>query len=241
VGDADAVPGDASFQIPVSMRNPSDMVRGIATVLLDEGNSLICDDCDPDPNRAPDFECFAEEQGDGSCKIIMVDVENDALIAKAGVFETVFSVQYRAKCGDLAASHFGGWPPVTTTIPPCDPPEGCIEVGISLEDTIVADVLEIGLEPICLEPPAQICFSSCGDVYPRETCGDGEVNIFDILEEIDFVLDIMEPSACQAERANVPTSLPPDCVAPDGIIDLFDILVIIDKALDRPNCCDYDR
>jgi hypothetical protein len=225
--------GGDIFRVPVSMINPSDKVLAIETVLLDEDNSLTCDDCMPDPNRAPDFECFAEEQGDGSCKIIMVVVDKAALIAEAGVYETVFTVQYHvSQCSDLTSQ-------VTKTVPPpCDPPEGCIEVGIALEDTIVVDESETGLEPICVEPPAQICFSSCGDVYPAKDCGDGVVNIFDILEEIDIVLGITEPSACQAEQANVPTSLPPDCVDPDGDINLFDVLVIIDKALDNPNCCD---
>jgi hypothetical protein len=237
VGEVNAHPGDSSVQVPVSMKNPSDKVLAIETVLLDEGNSsLTCDSCTPDPNRAPDFECFAEEQGDGSCKIIMVDVDKAALIAEAGVYETVFTVQYHvSQCSDLTSQ-------VTKTVPPpCDPPEGCIEVGIALEDTIVVDESETGLEPICVEPPVEICFSSCGDVYPAKDCGDGEVNIFDILEEIDIVLGITEPSACQAEQANVPTSLPPECVDPDDDINLFDVLVIIDKALDNPNCCDaYD-
>ena len=86
---------------------------------------------------------------------------------------------------------------------------------------------------------------ACGDVYPRDclpndpNCGDGVVDIFDILEEIDFVLGIIDPSDCQITRADVPTGTPPYCTPPDGIIDIFDVLVIIDMALGKPNCCDY--
>ena len=64
------------------------------------------------------------------------------------------------------------------------------------------------------------------------------INIIDILTEVDFVLTIEVPSACQAPRADVPTGTPPDCIVPDGVIDIRDIMVIIDKSLDRENCCD---
>ena len=78
-------------------------------------------------------------------------------------------------------------------------------------------------------------------MYPGESCGDGVVNIFDILEVIDIVLNIGEHSDCQLNQADVPTSTPPDCLDPDSDINIFDVLVIIDKALDKPNCCDaYD-
>jgi hypothetical protein len=85
----------------------------------------------------------------------------------------------------------------------------------------------------------------CGDVYPREsepeipTCGDGVVDIFDLLEEIDFALGKEVPSACQLPRADVPTGTPPNCTDPDTDVDIFDILVIINMALGKPNCCDY--
>lgn len=85
----------------------------------------------------------------------------------------------------------------------------------------------------------------CGDVYPREVppdkpyCGDGEVDIFDILGVIDIVLGVKEPTECQEGRADVSTGTPPYCTAPDGEIDIFDVLVLIKKALGKPNCCDF--
>ncbi|MBW1856205.1 MAG: hypothetical protein JRJ00_16305 [Deltaproteobacteria bacterium] len=97
-------------------------------------------------------------------------------------------------------------------------------------------------------------FRICGDVYPSDcyecaNCGDGVVDLFDILEEIDIVLGLQDASMCQMLHGDVPLGMPPYCGNPagvnppnceaDGEIDIFDALVIIDKALSRLNCCDY--
>jgi hypothetical protein len=93
----------------------------------------------------------------------------------------------------------------------------------------------------------------CGDVYPPDSfpgggdCGDGVVNEFDILEEIDFYLGLTEPTECQKARADMPNGKPPYCGNPagspncesDGMINIFDVLVVNDKALGQANCCDY--
>jgi hypothetical protein len=87
----------------------------------------------------------------------------------------------------------------------------------------------------------------CGDIEPGESapgagdCGDGDVDIFDILEEVAFALGTKTPDSCQAVRANVPTGTPPNCLDPDeeGVIDILDIMVIIDMALHRQDCCSY--
>jgi hypothetical protein len=75
------------------------------------------------------------------------------------------------------------------------------------------------------------------------------VDLFDILEEIDFILGLQVISNCQMLHGDVPLGMPPYCGNPagvtppncetDGVIDIFDALVIIDKALSRMNCCDY--
>ena len=91
----------------------------------------------------------------------------------------------------------------------------------------------------------------CGDIYPDKSleennygyiggdsnCGDGKVDIFDVIESIDIALDIGVHSDCQLTRADLPTGKPPQCLDPDGIVDVFDILVIIDVVLLRKNCC----
>jgi hypothetical protein len=93
----------------------------------------------------------------------------------------------------------------------------------------------------------------CGDVWPQAPgpgmigCGDGVVNIFDIVEMIDIILEYEVPSECQLARGDVPMGLPPYCGSPPGTpncegdsdIDIFDTLVVIDRTLNKYNCIDY--
>ena len=65
------------------------------------------------------------------------------------------------------------------------------------------------------------------------------MDIFDILEEMDFIIHIKDPDDCQAVRVDVPTGTPPNCDPPDGTIDVGDLMVIIDMALNRQDCCSY--
>jgi hypothetical protein len=79
-----------------------------------------------------------------------------------------------------------------------------------------------------------------GDVYPPATCGDGVIDIYDILTEVDFILGIQIPTACQDEKGDVPNGMPPYyCMISDGVIDIFDAVVMIDAALWKPNCFGY--
>jgi hypothetical protein len=78
-------------------------------------------------------------------------------------------------------------------------------------------------------------------------CGDGMVDIFDITEIVDIILESEVPSECQLARGNVPNGMPPYCGNPpgtpncagDGDIDIFDILVVIDKTLAKDNCINH--
>ena len=222
VEDITAHQGEASIQVPVSMENQSDEVLAIETLLLDDNNCLTCTGCTADPDRASEFMCFAYEQLSGGCKVIMVNLSSDGLPSIAKGDGTVFTVDYTSNCD-------------------ADDCGGCITIAPVEEDTIIADVCEDPVVPVCVKS-GEICFITCGDVYPPgDDCGDGSINIFDILEEIDIVLGIIVPTECQVEQGDVPTGNPTcdDCSPPDGVINIFDILVIIDKALDKDNCCDY--
>jgi hypothetical protein len=84
-----------------------------------------------------------------------------------------------------------------------------------------------------------LIYTTPGDVYPKATCGDGVIDIFDILTEVDFAVGRQIPTDCQAAKGNVPTGTPPDCTASDNEINIFDLMTMIDKALGRPNCIDY--
>ena len=46
-------------------------------------------------------------------------------------------------------------------------------------------------------------------------------------------IHVKDPDDCQAVRADVTTDTPPDCDPPDGGIDVADLMVIIDMALNR--------
>jgi hypothetical protein len=78
-------------------------------------------------------------------------------------------------------------------------------------------------------------------------CGDGVVNLFDILEAVDIILGYAEPTDCQLKNGDVPNGMPPYCGSPsgstncltDGQMDIFDLIVINDTALGKANCCDY--
>ena len=81
-----------------------------------------------------------------------------------------------------------------------------------------------------------------GDPWPFEAgsgqVGDGLVNIFDVVRDIQMILETYTPTPCEFAPADVPTGAPPDCVAPDEIINIQDILVMVARILARPNCID---
>ena len=188
----------------------------------DEDNLLVCTGCAPDPERAPEFVCSANDLGD-KCRIILVSMNPSGMIEEGS--------------GPIAIIDYD--------VSPLAPSDGCID--ITPTDSAVSD--RFGDALCACEVTGEICFITCGDVYPREcvlpgepcsvNCGNGVVDIFDILEEIDFVLGMVEPSDCQVTHADIPTGTPPYCTDPDEGIDIFDVLVIIDMALGKSNCCDY--
>ena len=80
VGSINVMPGSSDNLIEVSLENPDHKVSAIETLLVDEDDNLTCTGCVPDPVRAPDFMCFAYEQGAGGCKVVMVDISTSKLI-----------------------------------------------------------------------------------------------------------------------------------------------------------------
>ena len=94
--------------------------------------------------------------------------------------------------------------------------------------------------------PGTVCPFVCGDVCPPDDplvdgwdCGDGAVDIYDVMCAVNFALTAESPDACQAIRADVPTGTPPTCDAPNGGVDIMDIMVLIDMALNRQDCCTF--
>ena len=65
------------------------------------------------------------------------------------------------------------------------------------------------------------------------------MDIFDIMEMSDFVIRVKNPDECQLTRADLPTGTVPYCNPPDEIITVADLMVVIDMALNRADCCTY--
>ena len=234
-----AVLSNESVSVEVSLENPDDKVRGIQVDICDVNEKLTstssanlgyipppppppsgyltCTGCET-TGRTSGFRCLTNELKDGCCRVVLVSDEGDLIGKGTG---PVFTIKY-----DVSDN---------------TPPGECRK--LNLENVKVADELNNPLT-VCTDS-GEVCFSACGDIYPEETspgandCGDGVVNIFDILEEIDYVLGAVIPSDCQLTKADVPNGTPPNCRERNGEIDIFDILVIIDVALERkPNCCE---
>jgi hypothetical protein len=179
---------------------------------------LICTHCAPDRDRAVEFTCSADDLGDGKCRIILFGNNPVDLIEEGS--------------GPIATIDYD--------VSEDAPSSNCID--ITPADSMASD--RFGNPLFVVEEADELCFIVCGDVYPRGClgqcqCGDGVVDIFDILEEVDFALEVTSPSDCQLLNADVPTGQSPYCSERDGIIDIFDILVLLDMALGKyNNCCD---
>jgi hypothetical protein len=232
------------------------------------------------------FDCVVNELANGCCRVILFSKNPGGLInpGECDIVTIVYEISDDPACCDE-----------------CIPIDG---MGIIVTDEYGYDILgvigELGevcpyecgdIEPgcaslVCSNNSSIACTidSECGGGYPvptcsvcapGATCGDGDVDIFDILLEVDFALGTKRPDSCQAgSRSNVPTGTPPYCLAPDqncsvtqlpcaedadclgGLIpppfgpdlcvndlqsqiDILDIMVIIDMALDRQDCCSY--
>jgi hypothetical protein len=83
---------DVWGQITVSMCNPDNKVKAIQVDLVDGGNDLTCTECAPDPDRAPQFICSANELEDGKCRVVMTIFNPSALISEGE--GSIFTVDY---------------------------------------------------------------------------------------------------------------------------------------------------
>jgi hypothetical protein len=229
VQDVSAQKGSESFKVPVSLVNRYNAVRALTVDLCecDGGDDrMVCDSCTIDPERALDFNCSAHEMVNGCCRVVIYSTDPSALILQGT--GTIANVIYEtAEVGD----------------------------GCSCLRPVNRQVSDQFNEELCAcQSPGEVCFKSCGDIYPQDClgpdcapCGDNVVNLLDILEAVDIILGYQLPTACQLDHGDVPNGKPPYCGEPagtlncgsDGDIDVLDLLVIIDLAQGRANCCDY--
>ena len=219
-----------SFEVEVSLTNHDHHVRALSVDICgcDGDDSLECSGCVSNPARALDFTCVATEQTDGCCRVVLYSLDPSSLIVQGS--GPVLNVIY---------SHTG-------EVDDC--------VCLSAMNRQVSDLFN---EDLCAcQSPGEVCFRSCGDIYPQDCvggpcgdagCGDGVVDIFDVMEMVDIILGLQTATPCQLDRANVPNGMPPYCGSPTGDpncerdtdIDMFDVLVIMDTARGKPNCCEY--
>ena len=88
-------------------------------------------------------------------------------------------------------------------------------------------------EPLCSYGySGDVCFLIRGDVYPQDcpdctTRGDGVVDLFDILEEIDIILGLQTPTTCQLIRGDVSNGIPPYCGNPTGFPNCLMMVILI--------------
>jgi hypothetical protein len=229
VEDVSAQRGSESFEVPVSLVNQNNSVKALTVDICecDGGDDqMACDSCTIDPDRALDFNCSAHEMDNGCCRVVLYATDPSALIFEGT--GPVFNVIYEP----------------TATVATCS----CLRpVNRRVSDRFN--------EELCAcQSAGEVCFKACGDIYPQDCldpgcapCGDDMVNLYDILEAVDIILGYQTPTACQLEHGDVPNGKPPYCGNPagtfncgsDGDIDVLDLLVIIDMAQGRANCCDF--
>ena len=217
VGDGKGVPGSSGNPVEVTLDNQNYRVKGIQVDVCDVDNYLVCTACVV-TGRTSGFQCTSREGEDGCCAVVLFS-NSGALIEKGtgSVLALKYDISAGAPTGNCRA--------------------------LNPQDVVVAD--EMGSPLAATVVSGIFCFLGCGDVYPDESypgandCGDGVTDILDVVEGINMVLGIGAHSACQLRKADLPTGTPPDCINPDGIVDIFDILVIIDVVLQKENCCDY--
>jgi hypothetical protein len=228
VEDVNAKRGNESFAVPVSLINKYNSVKALTMDICacDGDDRMACDSCTIDPDRALEFNCSASEMVNGCCKVVLYSTNPAALIFEGT--GPVLTVQYEAS----------------------EDADGC--TCLRPVNRQVSDRFN---EALCAcQSPGEVCFTSCGDIYPQDCldpgcapCGDDAVNLFDILEAVDIILGYQTPTACQIDHGDLPNGKPPYCGNPagtlncgsDGDIDVLDLLVIIDMAQGRANCCDY--
>lgn len=104
VGDSSGAPGSSDVSLEVGLDNPSDRVRSIQMDVCDYEDYLSCTGCEP-TERTSDFLCTSEEQENGCCRIIFIDLGGGSITEGAGsVLVITYDVSEDApleECTDL--------------------------------------------------------------------------------------------------------------------------------------------
>ena len=204
----------------ICLDNPEILVGGIQFDLCDGPDCLKCIYCEL-TERTIQFDCSVLELPNGCCRVILF-CKNPGCAINPGLCNIVTLVMQ------------------TREDAPDDCGEVCIEEGFT--NIVVSDYDGYPLKAAGIS--GELCPVTCGDVCPPNSsevndCGDGVVDIYDVMCEVDFALTATMPNLCQRARVDVPTGTPPWCENPDGCINILDIMVLIDMALNRQDCCTF--
>lgn len=232
IGETNVQPDMGSATVDINLINPNHAVSAftLAVAACDGGEDhLACNLCEVDPGRAFGFTCSASEQPDGSCMIVMYAVGPSDIIEPGSgtVAQLVYSTGsgFGTDCGENSCTDL-------------------CPMNIQMVDQFNEELC------VCASP-GEACFKTCGDVYPQDCfpgcCGDGVIDLFDVMEMDDIIEGLQTPTQCQLRSGDVPNGVPPYCGNPpgstncesDGDVDIDDRKVIYDKALGIMNCCDY--
>jgi len=220
--------GGETVKRKVCLDNPGDLVGGIQfdeceyNVNAQPVDCMECINCEL-TERTTMFDCAVLELPNGCCRVLLF-CKNPGCAINPGICDIV-TIVYK-------------------TFPLSDECPG-MDCGVQVPENIVASDYD-GFQLTASALPVEVCPIVCGDVCPpddnpvdgRWNCGDGQVDIYDIMCEVDFALSTIADT-CQLYRADVPTGTPPWCVEPDGSVNILDIMVLIDMALNRQDCCSF--
>lgn len=206
-----------SGSVTVNLSNPYHSIEDVFQFdLVAEGGYLDCTACTPTDRHPGEQYCAAVDLGNGRCRVIMGVADNCLSAGDGALFIISYDVSSDAPVEDLFDLNFEN---VVT-------PQVCNGSGLTVSS-------EDGFT----------CYTNAGDVHPdngEQNCGDCDVDIYDWYAMPDIINEI--GTECQELRADVPTGIPPNCSAPNGVINIID-MNSIERKVDYPyplgNCIDY--
>ncbi|MDY6973169.1 MAG: CARDB domain-containing protein [Thermodesulfobacteriota bacterium] len=217
IGNGAGNPGDTDRRVELSLTNAVP-VSGIQVDICDAGTLSL--------PSVDDIELTARTAG------FTVDFEDD--FEENGCVRLVLYSQE----GSLLDAGDG---PILILRYDVDPSAGANSCAmLTSQNLLITDVNDNPLT--AAEDPGGFFFGIYGDPWPYDsvsgTVGDRLVNIFDVVRDIQILIETYTPTSCEFVAGDVPTGAPPDCVAPDEVINIQDVLVMVVNILGRDNCID---
>ena len=208
-------PGTTDNKVEVWLKNAVN-VAGIQVDICAAGDYLSLPNADDVEltERTSGFTCeFEDDHPQAGCARVVLYSDEGSVIEPGE--------------GPILILHYDVEPGVTGS---------CID--ITSDNLLIADENDDPLS--AAEDPGSFFFGIYGDIWPYEqgTVGDGEVNIFDVIRNIQIILETYTPNDCEFMAGDVPTGRGTPCEGPDGEINISDLIEMVAKILGRDNCID---